>query len=106
NDLLILINEVLDLAKIESGTMEVHPSDVHLDDMRDYVERNFREMAQDKGLDFNVILDPALPPSIHTDNQRLQQVVRNLLSNAMKFTEEGSVQLRVFPADTGWSRDQ
>jgi CheY-like chemotaxis protein len=74
--------------------------------MQDYVERNFREVAQDKGLDFEVILEPTLPPSIYTDNQRLQQVVRNLLSNAMKFTDEGSVTLRMYTAEEGWKRDQ
>jgi HAMP domain-containing protein/signal transduction histidine kinase/CheY-like chemotaxis protein len=106
NDLLALINEILDLAKIESGTMEVHPTEVLFDELRDYVERNFREMAQEKGLDFNVILEPTLPPFIYSDNQRLQQVVRNLLSNAMKFTDEGSVSLRMYVAEEGWHREQ
>src|SRR6185369_7922089 len=84
NDLLALINEVLDLAKIESGTMEVHVADVPFPDLRDYVERNFREMAEEKSLDFHVDLAEGLPPAIYTDSQRLQQVLRNLLSNAFK----------------------
>ncbi len=105
NDLLALINEILDLAKIESGTMEVQVTDVPFDTLRHYVERNFREVAQDKGLDFRVELANDLPGAIHTDSQRLQQVLRNLLSNAIKFTESGEVVLNVSVARGGWSRD-
>ncbi|HLK57257.1 MAG TPA: response regulator, partial [Chthonomonadaceae bacterium] len=106
NDLLSLINEILDLAKIESGTMEVHVSEVPFDTLQDYVERNFREVATDKGLEFTTILEDNLPPAIYTDSQRLQQVLRNLLSNAFKFTEEGRVELQIGAAVGGWSRDQ
>ncbi|HZT42600.1 MAG TPA: response regulator, partial [Chthonomonadaceae bacterium] len=105
NDLLSIINEILDLAKIESGTMEVHVTDVSFTALSDYVERNFREFAVDRGLDFTVELDETLPPVIYTDSQRLQQVLRNLLSNAFKFTEQGSVALRIAPATQGWSQD-
>ena len=106
NDLLALINEILDLAKIESGTLEVDPSDVAFVGLQDYVERNFREVAQDKGLEFKVQLGDGLPANIRTDSQRLQQVLRNLLSNALKFTEQGSVTLEMRVATDGWSRDQ
>ncbi|MGV3721547.1 MAG: response regulator, partial [Actinomycetota bacterium] len=105
NDLLALINEILDLAKIESGTMEVHQTDVNFGSLMDYVERNFREVAQDRGLEFAVELGETLPDTIHTDAQRLQQVLRNLLSNAFKFTEEGRVVLRMDAVKEGWSRD-
>ena len=89
SDLLTLINEILDLAKIESGTMEVDIRRVPFADLRDYVERNFRQVAEDRGLAFDIELDAGLPESIATDPQRLQQVLRNLLSNAFKFTERG-----------------
>jgi HAMP domain-containing protein/CheY-like chemotaxis protein/signal transduction histidine kinase len=105
NDLLALINEILDLAKIESGTMEVDLTDVSFVSLSDYVDRNFREVAQDKGLAFGVELAPDLPAAIRTDSQRLQQVLRNLLSNALKFTEQGQVTLAVEPVVSGWSRD-
>jgi HAMP domain-containing protein/CheY-like chemotaxis protein/signal transduction histidine kinase len=105
NDLLALINEILDLAKIESGTMEIQVADVAFPSLRDYVERNFREIAQDRNLSFTVDLDERLPHAIYTDPQRLQQVLRNLLSNAFKFTEHGQVALRVNVVTEGWSRD-
>jgi hypothetical protein len=105
NDLLALINEILDLAKIESGTMEIQVADVAFPSLRDYVERNFREIAQDRNLGFSVELDERLPQAIYTDPQRLQQVIRNLLSNAFKFTEHGQVALRVGVATEGWTRD-
>jgi CheY-like chemotaxis protein len=103
SDLLALINEILDLAKIESGTMEVDVRSLPFANLKDYVERNFRPLAEDKGMEFAVQLAPDLPPAISTDPQRLQQVVRNLLSNAFKFTEAGSVGLRIGLARHGWS---
>jgi CheY-like chemotaxis protein/HAMP domain-containing protein len=105
NDLLALINEVLDLAKIESGMMEVQVADVPFAELRDYVERNFRELAEEKGLAFSVELADGLPEAIFTDSQRLQQVLRNLLSNAFKFTEQGEVAMRIATASGGWSHD-
>jgi HAMP domain-containing protein/CheY-like chemotaxis protein/GAF domain-containing protein len=105
SDLLALINEILDLAKIESGTMEVDVRNVPFAGLKEYVERNFGPVALQKGLKFDVELAPELPPSIFTDPQRLQQVIRNLLSNAFKFTEEGSVSLRASVARDGWSPD-
>ncbi|HXS16902.1 MAG TPA: ATP-binding protein, partial [Polyangiaceae bacterium] len=95
NDLLELINEILDLAKIESGTMPVEVSHVELRSLQEYVERSFREVADHKGLSFQVVLQQPLPSAILTDELRLRQVMRNLISNAIKFTEEGGVQVEV-----------
>jgi HAMP domain-containing protein/CheY-like chemotaxis protein/signal transduction histidine kinase len=105
SDLLSLINDILDMAKIESGTMATEPSDVRFSEMRDYVERTFRPVAENKDLQFSVDLAPGLPRAVYTDPKRLQQVIRNLLSNAFKFTEEGKVVLRISPATSGWSMD-
>jgi HAMP domain-containing protein/CheY-like chemotaxis protein/signal transduction histidine kinase len=96
SDLLELINDILDLSKVEAGRMDVHIGDVKLSDLRDFVERSFRPVSADKGLDFEIEVHGAnVPPAIETDEQRLQQVLKNLLSNAFKFTETGSVKLRV-----------
>jgi len=95
-DLLTLINDILDLSKIESGTTTIDIADVAFKDIRDYTERTFRQLANDRGLVFAIELDPALPPIFRSDMTRLQQVLKNLLSNAFKFTSEGSVQLRIF----------
>jgi HAMP domain-containing protein/CheY-like chemotaxis protein len=94
-DLMTLINEILDLAKIESGTMAVEIGQVRFSNLRDYVDQTFRQVAEEKGLQFTVELDSDLPPWIDTDDMRLRQVLRNLLSNAMKFTEKGRVNLRI-----------
>ena len=102
-DLLALINDILDLSKIESGTMAVEPGEVRFLDLMDYVHRNFRHVAESKGLDFNVELGAGLPRTIFTDPKRLQQVLKNLLSNALKFTERGGVTLRMDLAQSGWS---
>ena len=105
NDLLSLINDILDLSKIESGTLAVEPSEVLLEDLRAYVEQGFRHVAQEKGLDFCVELTGRPPSSIHTDPKRLQQVLKNLLSNAFKFTERGSVTMTISTASYGWNRE-
>ncbi|HEX6295734.1 MAG TPA: HAMP domain-containing protein [Burkholderiales bacterium] len=102
-ELLALINDILDLAKIESGTVTLNITQEPFQDMCTYVERTFRQMAADKGLEFQVSVDPQLPPSIDTDAKRLQQIVTNLLSNAFKFTAKGSVKLRLKRAKSGWS---
>jgi signal transduction histidine kinase/DNA-binding response OmpR family regulator/HAMP domain-containing protein len=103
-DLLALINDILDLSKIESGKMDVDIGSVRLMDIRDYCTRTFRHVADDKGLEFEIELDSALErESIHTDAKRLQQVLKNLLSNALKFTEKGSVQFKMERAASGWS---
>ena len=102
-DLLGLINDILDLAKIESGTMSVEVAQMLLSDLRDQIERTFREVAQDKKLNFTLEFDEQLPRAIYTDPKRLQQVLKNLLSNAFKFTEHGEVSFRVKPVFSGWS---
>ncbi len=105
-DLLRLINDILDLSKIESGNFTISVSDVPLEDLTENLERTFRHVAQDKGLEMLFDLSPDLPGSIATDEQRLDQVLKNLLSNAIKFTDRGNVTLRVSPATSGWSRDR
>ncbi|MGH9626980.1 MAG: ATP-binding protein, partial [Bryobacteraceae bacterium] len=104
-DLLALINDILDLSKIESGMMAIDQDDVHFSDIRDYVFRTFRHVADGKGLAFTVETDNDLPRIMSTDVKRLQQVLKNLISNALKFTDEGKVSLHVHRADTGWSPD-
>jgi HAMP domain-containing protein/CheY-like chemotaxis protein/signal transduction histidine kinase len=102
-DLLTLINDILDLSKIESGMMTVSLSDFSFKELSDLMERTFRQVANDKTLDFNIDLAATLPQSIHTDPTRLQQVLKNLLGNAFKFTEKGGVTLRVENASGGWT---
>jgi HAMP domain-containing protein/CheY-like chemotaxis protein/signal transduction histidine kinase len=104
-DLLTLINDILDLSKIESGMMTVALNDVPFREIQDMTERTFRQVANDKGLDFRIDLAASLPPSVHTDPTRLQQVLKNLLGNAFKFTERGGVTLKVEPAGSGWTAD-
>jgi CheY-like chemotaxis protein/signal transduction histidine kinase/HAMP domain-containing protein len=94
-DLLNLINDILDLSKVEAGKMEVNQSDVSMKEIRDFVQRTFKPVAEQKSLDFVIDIDPAVPSPISTDGQRLQQVLKNLLSNAFKFTERGSVTLSI-----------
>ena len=105
NDLLMLINDILDLSKIESGTVVVDAGEVRLDDLHSYVERTFRHVAEAKTVDFLIRLAPDLPRSILTDAKRLQQVLKNLLSNAFKFTHSGQVTLNIEVARGGWSPD-
>jgi signal transduction histidine kinase/HAMP domain-containing protein/ActR/RegA family two-component response regulator len=100
-DLLSMINDILDLAKIESGTVTLNIAAERFSDLRGYVDRTFRQLGRDKGLEFNITVDPALPHAIETDGKRLQQIIKNLLSNAFKFTERGSVALRIEPARLG-----
>ncbi len=104
-DLLMLINDILDLSKIESGTVVVESGELRLDDLNGYVKRTFNHMAESKNIDFQVGFDPRLPKSIHTDAKRLQQIIKNLLSNAFKFTHHGKVTLSVEPVINGWSYD-
>ncbi|HKA43260.1 MAG TPA: response regulator, partial [Burkholderiales bacterium] len=103
NDLLALIADILDLSKIESGTVAVDVSELRLAELGRYVERSFRHIADSKGVEFQINLDPSLPKTVHTDAKRLQQIIKNLLSNAFKFTHAGKVALSVAPATSGWS---
>ncbi len=94
-DLLSLINDILDLSKVEAGRMELDLAPVALADVCRDAERAFRHVAEQQGLSYEIEIDPALPASIVSDEQRLRQVVRNLLSNAFKFTDQGGVSLSI-----------
>ncbi len=95
NDLLGLINEILDLSKIEAGKMPIDPKQIDLPEVQEYVERTFRHMADQKGLEFQIIMGQGVPRTMYTDVNRLQQILKNLLSNAFKFTERGKVTLTI-----------
>ncbi|KYG70888.1 hybrid sensor histidine kinase/response regulator [Bdellovibrio bacteriovorus] len=94
-DLLALINEILDLSKVEAGKMPVTPKAVPLKEVQEYIEQTFRPVAEHKGLDFVIETSTDLPKNMYTDENRLQQILKNLLSNAFKFTEKGQVKLEV-----------
>jgi HAMP domain-containing protein/CheY-like chemotaxis protein/signal transduction histidine kinase len=98
-DLLNLINDVLDLSKVEAGKMEVDPAEVPIEDLRTFVQRSFGQVAEQKSLGFSVEIQPDVPASIYTDSQRLQQILKNMLSNAFKFTDRGQVTLTVRRAE-------
>jgi CheY-like chemotaxis protein/signal transduction histidine kinase/CHASE3 domain sensor protein len=104
NDLLALINDILDISKVEAGKLELAPEDVALRTVIDNLEASFAPMAQEKQLEFAVELAPGLPEQVYTDRQRLEQILRNLLSNAIKFTDRGKVVLRVSPGEAGLLR--
>ena len=97
NNLLVLINDILDLSKIEAGAIDVQPEEFAPTRVLDALERSFAPVAQERGLRFAIDLDPALPAMLLTDPQRLQQILVNLLSNAFKFTEQGGVTVRAMP---------
>jgi signal transduction histidine kinase/HAMP domain-containing protein/DNA-binding response OmpR family regulator len=103
SDLLSLINDILDLSKIESGTVTIEVGDMELSSLKQHMERTFRQLAADKGLQFNVEFAPDVPQAVRTDEKRLQQVILNLLANAFKFTAKGGVTLAVRTALEGWS---
>ena len=105
-DLLNLISDILDLSKIESGTVAVEPEEFSFVLLRDMVERSFRHEAEAKNLFFRIELDPQLPRTLTTDQKRLHQVLKNLLSNAFKFTVQGQIELRISAAQSGWSSSQ
>ncbi|HEY3425692.1 MAG TPA: response regulator, partial [Negativicutes bacterium] len=94
-DLLQLINEILDLSKIENGKMEIHATEVLLADIQKYLQQQFTPLAAQKGLDFNIEVDKNVPLALYTDEQRLNQILNNLLANACKFTHQGSVKLQI-----------
>ena len=103
-DLLALISDILDLSKIESGKMDVDVGGVRFTELQDYCSKTFRHVAEGKGLDFGIDLGtPLINEIMHTDAKRLQQVLKNLLSNALKFTEHGTVRLTIDKANSGWS---
>ncbi|MFI1469300.1 HAMP domain-containing protein [Streptomyces wuyuanensis] len=98
SDLLQLINDILDLSKVEAGKMDINPERIALRPLLDYVEATFRPVTTQKSLDFTITTAPGVPADLVTDDSRLRQVLRNLISNAVKFTERGSVELRIEPA--------
>jgi HAMP domain-containing protein/CheY-like chemotaxis protein/signal transduction histidine kinase len=104
-DLLNLISDILDLSKIESGTVSVDAEEVYFSNLLEMIARPFRHEAENRRLSFELELLPTLERTITTDSKRLQQVLKNLLSNAFKFTAEGSVKLTVSPALSGWNPD-
>ncbi|HEX6811522.1 MAG TPA: response regulator, partial [Planctomycetota bacterium] len=104
-DLLTLINDILDLSKIESGTVTVEAEEITFQSLRDSVERTFHHVAESRNLAFTVEIDAALPTTFTNDPKRLQQILKNLLSNAFKFTSHGKVAMTVKPVTSGWSGD-
>jgi HAMP domain-containing protein/signal transduction histidine kinase/DNA-binding response OmpR family regulator len=105
SDLMTLINDILDLSKIESGTVTVEAESIAFSSIRDGVERTFHHIAESRNLAFHVDIDTALPPTFRTDPKRLQQILKNLLSNAFKFTSHGHVAMTVRQVTEGWSVD-
>jgi signal transduction histidine kinase/HAMP domain-containing protein/DNA-binding response OmpR family regulator len=105
SDLLHLINDILDLSKIESGTVTVEVEEISFAGLRDTIDRNFRHVAEAKNLPLHVHFAEDLPRFMYTDPKRLQQILKNLLSNAVKFTAHGQVEVRVGFAAQGWSAD-
>jgi signal transduction histidine kinase/HAMP domain-containing protein/ActR/RegA family two-component response regulator len=103
NDLLSLLNSILELAKVESGTVTVNMTELSVGDLRSDLLREFQHVAQAKGVGFSIDLAADSPDSIVTDPQRLDQILKNLLGNAFKFTDEGQVHVEVGLADEGWS---
>ncbi|MGQ0749505.1 MAG: PAS domain S-box protein [Betaproteobacteria bacterium] len=102
-DLLELINDLLDLAKIESGTVKLSIDAERFSELCDYTRHTFEQTAHDKGLEFDITIDERLPPSFMTDGRRLHQILRNLLANAFKFTLQGRIALDISRASSGWS---
>jgi signal transduction histidine kinase/HAMP domain-containing protein/ActR/RegA family two-component response regulator len=102
-DLLRLLNDILDLAKVESGTVTLQISELAMVELQDGLRRDFGHVAEEKGLTFSVELTPDLLPTVETDSGRLRQVLANLLSNAFKFTTSGEVRVHVSRATTGWN---
>ena len=103
NDLLELINDILDLSKIESGAVEIELGETPLVEIKEFVESNFRHVAESRNLEFSVEIEENLPPQIETDSRRVEQILKNLLANAFKFTKNGSVKLQIGKATSGWS---
>jgi signal transduction histidine kinase/CheY-like chemotaxis protein/HAMP domain-containing protein len=104
-DLLELLNSILDLAKVESGTVSADNADVTLQELRTSMLREFEPIARRKEIAYDITIDAGTPQSLFTDQQRLRQILKNLLANAFKFTERGSVHLEMRRATSGWARD-
>jgi signal transduction histidine kinase/ActR/RegA family two-component response regulator len=104
-DLLKLLNEILDLAKVESNTVNLEVSEIALPELRENIVQSFATVAETQGLGFSVVLDGRLPATITTDPHRLRQVLKNLVSNAFKFTAAGEVEVRLDLSRGGWSSD-
>ncbi len=102
DDLIQLINDILDLSKIESGFISANISTVRIAEIASFAETTFKPISEARNLKFKIETDLTLPPSIETDIQRLNQILKNLLSNAFKFTEKGEVKLKVFEAKKTW----
>jgi signal transduction histidine kinase/DNA-binding response OmpR family regulator/HAMP domain-containing protein len=102
-ELLALINDILDLSKIESGTVTLDVSTVHFGEVVDNLQRSFEQVASNRKLQLKIEVDPSLPRTMITDEKRLQQILKNLLSNAFKFTHEGGVELSIYRASNGWN---
>ena len=100
-DLLDLISDILDLSKVEAGKMEIHLEDVRITNLTESLNRTFLPMAEQKKLEFGIETSEGVPEIIHTDGQRLEQIIKNFLSNAFKFTEEGKIVLKLHPAEKG-----
>jgi signal transduction histidine kinase/HAMP domain-containing protein len=105
NDLLELLNGILELAKVESGTVSIEMSNLSLAQLRTALLAEFAPVANGKGLDFTIDLNPGSPNHIVTDPQRLRQILKNLLANALKFTNHGHIHLQIAAATSGWNRD-
>ena len=101
NDLLVLINDILDLSKIEAGKLDVRPESIAIERRCEELLRGFEPLAQQKGLELALVVDDGVPATIHSDPTRWQQILRNLLANALKFTERGGVRLRLRGAGSG-----
>jgi HAMP domain-containing protein/signal transduction histidine kinase/DNA-binding response OmpR family regulator len=104
-DLLTLINDILDLSKIESGTVTVEAERVTFASLKDATQRTFHHVAESKRLAFELTFDPGLPAAITTDAKRVRQILKNLLSNAFKFTRHGHIRMDVRPVTEGWTTD-
>jgi len=101
NDLLQLINDILDISKVEAGKLELVPEDVPVRRVVEGLARTFEPLARQKSLEFKIAVEPGVPASLHTDRQRMEQILKNLLSNAVKFTELGAVSLSVSTTPEG-----
>src|SRR3954451_2424001 len=102
DDLIQLINDILDLSKIESGYISTDFINVRFHEITSFVETTFKHVSESKNLRFNIEMEKSLPDALETDIQRLNQILKNLLSNAFKFTEKGEVKLKIYEAKKNW----